>query len=162
MGDVEPQFIPREHLETWHRYRALGQLFEGAFRVPGTSWRFGFDALLGLIPGLGDLIGAAAAGYGVLLARRMGAPFALQLRMLGNIVLDTAGGAIPVLGDLFDFAFKSHTRNRLLLERWMAQPQRVARNSNLAIGAVALVAVAAIGGCLWLAILALRGVAQLF
>lgn len=158
----EPQYIPREQVATWQRYRALGNLFEGAFRVPGTSWRFGFDALLGLIPGLGDLIGAAAAGYGVILARRMGAPFALLLRMLGNIVLDTAGGAIPVLGDLFDFAFKSHTRNRLLLERWMAQPQRVARNSTLAICSLALLAVAALGGCVWLAIAALRGVAQLF
>ncbi len=162
MGESDPQYIPREHLGTWQRYRALGDLFESAFRVPGTSWRFGFDALLGLIPGLGDLLGAAAAGYGVLLARRMGAPFALQLRMVGNIVLDTAGGAIPVLGDLLDFAFKSHTRNRLLLERWMAQPQRVARNSALAIGGLALLALAAIGGCVWLAILALRGVAQLF
>ena len=161
MGDADPQFIPREHVGTWQRYRALGELFEGAFRVPGSSWRFGFDALLGLIPGIGELIGAAAAGYGVILARRMGAPFALQLRMLGNIVLDTAGGAIPLLGDLFDFAFKSHTRNRLLPERWMAQPHSVARNSPLAIVALALLGVAALGACLWLAILALHGVAQL-
>jgi hypothetical protein len=131
MDDPAPQYIPREHQRTFERYLALVRLFDDAIGIPGTRLRFGLDFLLGLIPGAGDVAGAMAALWGVWLARRMGAPVAVQIRMLGNVALDAAGGAIPILGDLFDLAFRAHVRNRVLLERWLAAPQRVGRSSRI-------------------------------
>jgi hypothetical protein len=113
----------------WARYRALADLLDSAFRVPGTRWRFGLDALLGVVPVAGDLIGLAMAAYGLWVARRLGAPAAVQWRMLGNIAVDALGGAVPVAGDLFDAAFKANLRNRALLERWLAEPRGTERRS---------------------------------
>ncbi len=113
------QHIAARHVATFARYRRLAELLDREFRIPGTAIRFGIDPLLGLVPGLGDLAGAAFAVYGIILTRRMGAPRSLQLRMAGNILLDTLGGSIPLLGDLFDIAFKAHIRNARLFERWL-------------------------------------------
>lgn len=99
------------------RARALTRLLDTAARVPGTSIRFGLDPILGLIPGLGDLAGAALSGYLVLLAGRAGASRTTIVRMLANVAIDTIGGMLPVLGDAFDVAFKSNSRNLALLER---------------------------------------------
>jgi hypothetical protein len=158
----EPQYIPRDQLETFARYRALVRLSELAFRVPGTQWRFGIDPLLGLVPGLGDLLGGLLAGYGVWLARRMGAPTSLQLRMLGNIGLDAFAGSVPMAGDLLDFAFKAQLRNQRLLEHWLAEPRRAARQSDWLVGAAAIGVLGLLAGSVALAIFALRGLAGLF
>ncbi|HNR21562.1 MAG TPA: DUF4112 domain-containing protein [Steroidobacteraceae bacterium] len=115
----------------YQRYRQLSVLLDQAFRVPGTRWRFGFDALIGLVPGIGDFAGALFGAYGVLVARRMGAPLMLQVRMLGNVLIDATLGAVPLAGDLFDFAFKTHKRNVTLLEDWQRDPQRVVRDTRL-------------------------------
>ena len=104
------------------RARTLTRLLDSAARVPGTSFRFGLDPLLGLIPGLGDMTGAALSGYLVLLASRHGAPKTVIVRMLGNVAIDTVVGTMPVLGDLFDAGWKSNTRNLALLERHVGQP----------------------------------------
>jgi hypothetical protein len=104
------------------RARALTRVLDTAVRVPGTPVRFGLDAVLGLVPGLGDVAGAALAGYVVLLGTRLGAPTSVVLRMLANVAVDTAVGTVPVLGDLFDVAWKSNTRNLALLEHYVAQP----------------------------------------
>jgi len=117
--------------EHYARYRQLSVLLDQAFRVPGTRWRFGFDALMGLVPGFGDFAGGLFGAYGVLVARRMGAPLVLQVRMLGNVLVDSTIGAVPLAGDLFDFAFKMHQRNFALLEDWRRDPQRVVRHSRL-------------------------------
>ncbi len=113
------------------RYARLSGMLDNAFRVPGTRFRFGFDALMGLIPGFGDFVGAIFGAYGVLVARQMGAPLALQARMLANVGLDAAVGAIPLAGDLFDFAFKPHLRNLALLDRWRADPARTVRRTRI-------------------------------
>src|SRR5688572_30632704 len=83
--------------------RSLARIFDQAFRVPGTSWRFGIDALFGFIPGLGDIAGGIVAVYALRVARQLGAPASIQLRMLGNIAIDALVGAVPFFGDLFDF-----------------------------------------------------------
>jgi len=112
------------------RLRAVTLLFDQAFGVPGTRFRFGIDALFGLVPGLGDVIGAVVAVYALHVARILRAPVAIQLRMLSNIAIDALVGTVPVLGDLFDFAFKAQTRNLALLEGWLATPAATARRSR--------------------------------
>ena len=100
-----------------NRLRTIAQLFDQAFAIPGTKWRFGLDALFGLVPGLGDIAGALVAVYAMQVARQLNAPTAVRLHMLSNIALDALIGMVPIAGDLFDFAFKAQTRNLALLER---------------------------------------------
>ena len=108
------------------RVRSLTRLLDTAAQIPGTRVRFGLDSILGLVPGLGDVAGAALSGYMVLLASRMGAPQSVIARMLANVAIDTVGGAVPVLGDLFDVAWKSNSRNLALLERVVGDTTPVA------------------------------------
>lgn len=112
------------------RLRAIARLFDQAFAVPGTKWRFGVDALFGLIPGLGDVAGALVAVYALRVARMLGAPAAVQFHMLSNVALDALVGTVPLIGDLFDFAFKAQTRNLALLDAWLATPHETARRSR--------------------------------
>jgi hypothetical protein len=112
------------------RLRAITRVFDQAFAIPGTKWRFGLDALFGLVPGLGDIAGGLVAVYALRVARNLGAPPAIQLHMLSNIALDALIGMVPVAGDLFDFAFKAQTRNLALLDAYAATPHRAARRSR--------------------------------
>jgi len=127
--------------------RLVARLLDNAIGIPGTGVRIGIDPLLGLFPGLGDVAGAALSGYIVLLAARRGASTSVIVRMLGNVAIDTAVGSVPVLGDLFDIAWKSNARNVALLERHLAGPAEVRRTSRLAVAAafVGLVVLAAAG-----------------
>jgi hypothetical protein len=112
------------------RLRSIAKLFDQAFPVPGTKWRFGIDALFGLVPGLGDIAGGIVAVYALRVARNLNAPPAIQLHMLSNIALDALVGMVPVLGDLFDFAFKAQTRNLALLDAYVATPRKTASRSK--------------------------------
>jgi hypothetical protein len=112
------------------RLRLVAMLFDQAFTVPGTRFRFGLDALFGLVPGLGDLAGALVAMFAIHVARNLGVPPVIQLHMLSNIALDGLVGSVPIAGDLFDFAFKAQTRNLALIDRWMAAPHKTARRSR--------------------------------
>jgi len=93
----------------------LEHLLDRAFRLPGTDRRFGLDGLIGLIPGVGDTATAVISGAFILAAWRRGARRRTMARMAGNIFLDWAVGAIPLVGDLFDFGFKANTRNLRIL-----------------------------------------------
>ena len=86
--------------------------------------------LFGLVPGLGDIAGALVAVYALRVARQLNAPAAIQLHMLSNIALDALVGMVPIVGDLFDFAFKAQTRNLALLEAHVAMPAKAARRSR--------------------------------
>lgn len=110
--------------------RRIARLFDQAFPVPGTKWRFGLDPLIGVVPGLGDITGGIIAVYALRVARQLGAPASIQLRMLGNISLDALVGTIPFFGDLFDFAFKAQSRNIALLEEWRNTPEYTARRTR--------------------------------
>src|SRR4051794_40989007 len=91
--------------ESLRRVNVVAALLDDAIRVPGTKLRFGVDPLVGLIPGLGDLLGGAASAYILLEAARAGAPSSVLLRMGLNVGIDTLIGGVPILGDLFDFAW---------------------------------------------------------
>jgi hypothetical protein len=112
------------------RARTLARALDTAIGIPGTPIRIGLDAILGLIPGAGDVVAAALSGYIVLAAVRAGAPPLVILRMLGNVGIDTLIGSVPVIGDIFDVAYKSNIRNVELLERYSAQPATVVKRSR--------------------------------
>lgn len=112
------------------RARRLATLLDAAVRVPGTRIRVGLDALLGLVPGGGDVAGALLAGGVVLAAARLGAPVSVMARMLGNLAVDALLGTIPLAGDLFDVAWKANLRNVRLLEEHLADPAGARRGSR--------------------------------
>lgn len=98
--------------------RALGRLawlLDEAFAIPGTNQRVGFDALIGLIPGVGDTLGALLSTYIIVEAARRGASPWMVARMLGNVAVETVIGVVPLVGDLFDAVWKANTRNLQLL-----------------------------------------------
>jgi hypothetical protein len=99
------------------RIEALERMLERGFTVPGTRYQFGFDAIVGLIPVVGDFIGAAFGAYLVWEAKNLGMPKWKLWRMSGNVALDTAIGFVPVAGDALDFLFRSNTRNLRILKR---------------------------------------------
>ena len=97
--------------------RKISQLLDSAFLVPGTTYRIGLDPILGLIPGLGDLVSPLFTVGILWQARTLGVPRVVQLRMLFNAAIDAFLGAVPLVGDLFDFSWKANDLNMMLLER---------------------------------------------
>lgn len=134
------------------RLRVLSHLLDDSLRVPGTGFRFGLDALIGLVPGIGDASGAALSAYVLVEAGRLGAPKATLLRMAGNVALEAIVGTIPFVGDLFDAGWKANLRNLRLLEAHLANPvdtERVSRGWVLGVVAgvvLMLVASAVVAG----------------
>lgn len=113
--------LGRDALSVRRRIEALEQLLEGAVVVPGLGTRVGLDALLGLVPVAGDAIAAALGLYLVWEAKNLGLPRWKLMRMLANVGIDTVLGAVPVAGDLFDFVYKSNTRNLKIVRKHLDQ-----------------------------------------
>jgi len=135
--------------------RRLAELLDAAFVVPGTPYRIGLDPIVGLIPGLGDLVSPLFTLAILWQARDLGVPRLVQLRMIVNVAVDAILGAVPVIGDLFDVAWKANLRNLALLERHAAGARRASAGDwifavvvALALAAIALVPVVVLG---WLA-----------
>ena len=108
--------------------KALGQLLDASFTIPGTTIKIGLDPLIGLIPGIGDIISNAIGSSLLFLATKAGVPRIVILRMSLNIAINMVVGAIPVIGDLFSIWFKSNLQNAQLLYRHC---QRTAPTPNL-------------------------------
>lgn len=109
MPDLQKQIEVEEGLDN------LAHYLDGLFRVPGTSWRFGLDAVVGLIPNVGDMLTMFPSFYILLAGVRYGVPKITLLRMAFNIGLDYVVGVIPVVGDAFDFVWKSNRQNLELI-----------------------------------------------
>lgn len=143
------------------RLRNLSHWLDSAIHIPGTSIRFGFDPIIGLLPGGGDTAGLLLSSYIVLEAARMGASKSTLTTMAFNILLETLAGTVPVVGDLFDATWKSNVRNlRLLEEQLQLAPAPSSQKSNrwfalLLIGGLVLVFI----GCVVLSIWLLRWLA---
>jgi len=99
------------------RLDMLASLLDTALVVPGTNIRFGVDAIIGLVPGIGDAITTVVSLYIVHEARQLGAPWHVVSRMLANVALDGVVGAVPILGDAFDVMWRANRRNVALLRR---------------------------------------------
>ena len=104
------------------RLLRLARLMDAAVEVPLLRTTVGMDAVLGLVPVVGDLVSAAVGLYSVVLARELGASGWLQARMVGNLLADAALGAMPVAGDVADLYFRAHLRNLKLLQRELGEP----------------------------------------
>ena len=115
---------PWSRAERIARLDALATLLDTAFVLPGTQIRFGVDALIGLIPGIGDAITTLLALHIVREARELGAPPLLIARMLGNVAIDGIFGAVPLVGDAFDVAWRANRRNIKLLREHLAAVDR--------------------------------------
>lgn len=103
--------------EALARLDALANMMDSAVTIPGTKIVMGFDALLGLVPVIGDAISSAVGGYIIWEARRLGASKVLIARMAANTTIDTVLGSIPIVGDVFDVAYRSNRKNVALLKR---------------------------------------------
>ena len=102
------------------RIERIANLTDSRFRIPVIGVRFGIDALIGLIPVLGDGLSALIALYLFFEAVRLGVPWPVRLRMLFNIAFDFFVGLVPLLGDFLDVAFRANQRNTLLLREWLS------------------------------------------
>ena len=109
------------------RIEAMEQLLENSFAIPGVNYRIGLDSIIGLVPVIGDFVAAAMGMYIVWEARNLGLPKWKLWRMSGNVLFDTAVGAIPVVGDAIDFVFKSNTRNLKIVKRHLDKHHPAAR-----------------------------------
>lgn len=110
--EADPASAELAHLQR------LSRLLDASIRLPG-GFRIGWDTIIGLVPGIGDAVGAGLSAYIVWSAARMGAPRHVLTRMIANVGIDTLIGSVPLVGDLFDAGFKANLRNVALLERAM-------------------------------------------
>jgi len=112
------------------RMRRISQILDNAIQIPGTKQRIGLDPILGLIPGGGDTITGALGAYIIIEAARMGTPRDIIWQMVGNILFDSVAGTVPVVGDLFDVAWKANVKNMTLLESHLSVPQEGQSSEN--------------------------------
>lgn len=110
--------IPQPHRNTQalRHIESLAKLMDSRFRFPGTNIRFGLDALLGLIPGAGDLSTFAVSSYMLYIMAQNGASGFVMARMILNVLMDGIIGSIPIVGDIFDIGFKANMRNLKLMQ----------------------------------------------
>lgn len=125
---------------TREQLKALAWLLDSSIRLPG-GFRIGIDALLGLVPFLGDAAGVLLSGYIVSRAARLGVPRSVLLRMILNVAVEGLVGLIPLAGDVFDAAWKANQRNVQLLERHLEDPVDAARSSRRLVGVLLLLIV---------------------
>lgn len=112
------------------RVARLAWLLDNSIPLPGTRFRIGLDAIVGLLPGLGDLIGVLLSSYIVREAARIGTPPSVLVRMAFNVAVEGIVGLIPVLGDVFDAAWKANQRNLALLDAHLRDPRGTVRSSR--------------------------------
>jgi hypothetical protein len=128
----------------------LAWWLDNAITVPGTRFRIGFDALIGLIPGVGDLVGTLLSSYIIAVAAAQGVPPSALARMVINVGLEAIVGAVPILGDLFDAVWKANQRNIALMSQVQRTPDVARRQSRAVVaawaaGVIAFIVILGIG-----------------
>ncbi len=122
----------------------LARVLDDIFQIPGTNIRFGLDAIIGLIPGVGDLVTGMASFLIIFAAWERGLPRVTLARMVANVAIDTLVGSMPLVGDIFDAAWKANRKNYNLLLRVEQQPGRKATVQDWLFLALMLLAIAAL------------------
>lgn len=139
-----------------NQLRLIARVWDDLIRIPVIGRRVGLDAVVGLVPGVGDAAAAVVASWAVIVAYRLGAPASVLVRMSGNIAVDTLVGAIPLLGDLFDIGWRAQRRNVHLLERWLDTPHSVHRSSRAILVAIVAGALAVVVATCWMAVVIVK------
>ena len=147
--------------ERLQRLHSIAWLLDNSIPLPG-GMRIGLDAIIGLVPGIGDAIGAVISAYIINEARSLGAPRSVLLRMTGNVMIETIIGAIPFAGDLFDAAYKSNMRNLELLERYTLDPVGSRRSSRLFVFGFSLLLILLVIAMIAIPVLIVIGLVNLF
>ena len=111
--------LPAETEKRVKHVEALAKRLDSQFSVPGTQFQLGLDAIIGLIPGIGDTLSLCIAGYIVLQAQRLGARKRTLIGMTYNIFIDWLIGLVPIIGDIFDMGWKGNNKNAALLRAAM-------------------------------------------
>lgn len=142
------------------RLARTARLLDSSIRLPG-GYRIGWDGIIGLVPGVGDLVGVALSGWVMFGAARLGVSRVTLARMGLNVAIEAVVGAIPIVGDLFDFVFKANERNVRLAERWLENPTRARRRSGAELAAVGLVLVGALVLLGWAVVAVVSGLLSL-
>jgi hypothetical protein len=114
----------------------IAYIMDNCFRIPGLNWRFGAEALIGLVPGAGDVIGGIIGLFLLVRAIQFRLPKVVIARMVLNNLIDVTVGAIPFLGDAFDFFWKSNTKNMNLFHQYAGQPEKSTSRHWMLIGAI--------------------------
>ena len=122
----------------------LSHLLDDFIKVPGTPVRFGLDGIVGVIPGIGDLIGGIASCIIIIAAWVRGVSYATVVRMVANVVIEVSIGSIPILGDMFDIAWRANRRNYALLTGSIYEPRKYTIQSWFFLAALCLVMAALI------------------
>ena len=134
----------------------LAKILDTTVKIPGTPFYLGLDPLLGLIPGIGDMVANLIGTVILILAARLRVPQIVIARMSLNLLINGTIGAIPILGDLFSIWFRSHARNADLLRRAAAQPYRETQQARLymagIIGGTVVLLLLAIAAVLWIVV----------
>src|SRR5215207_7454646 len=112
---MDDRLETKRQVEVEEGLENLAHYLDGLFKVPGTTWRFGLDSLIGLVPNVGDTLTSFASFYILLAGVRYGVPKITLLRMAFNIGLDYIVGMVPVIGDAFDFVWKANKQNMELI-----------------------------------------------
>lgn len=133
----------------------LARWMDSVFEIPGTGIRFGFDALVGLVPGLGDLLTSVVSLYILQVASRRGVPRVTLVRMASNIAVDYALGSVPLVGDVFDVYWKANLKNAELLRRHalsgLAEQRRARSGDWLFVAGLMVLLIALLVGCITIA-----------
>ncbi len=132
------------------RVELIAWLLDNSIPIPGTGRRVGLDGVIGLVPGVGDLLSAGVSLLVVVRAAQFQLPRVVLARMLANVALDLVVGAIPVLGDAFDLWFKASTRNLDLMRRYLAAPESSTRDQWLFFAGILLAMAAVVVVFVWL------------
>jgi hypothetical protein len=140
---------------------SLAYVLDNSIPIPGTGMRVGLDAVIGLIPGFGDVAGGALSAYIVVQAARLGTPVPVLLRMLMNLLVEVFVGAVPVLGDLFDAGFKANVRNLKLLENSLGDAKGARRSSLAVVLGVLIAVLLLLAATVYLAVMVISGIGRL-
>lgn len=145
MQAVSKQKSAISHVES------MAKWMDSRFTIPGTNIRFGFDALIGLVPGAGDFATLFISGYTITILAKNGASRFLVARMALNVVIDAVLGSVPILGDIFDVAFKANLRNTKLLREHYVEGRHKGGAWKVIVPVMLLLALV-VGGLAWVSV----------
>jgi len=156
---LEGEWLPADseaEREARARLNFLAWLLDSSIPIPGTRLTIGLDALVGLLPFLGDLIGVLASSFILAEANRMGVGRTILARMAFNVAIEGVIGIVPIAGDVFDAAWKANQKNVRLLNAWAERPHQTRRTSGLFLAGLTVALVAFLAVCTYLTYLLLR------